>query len=113
MQVAGRGGLFVPCVAPGYDDERVRPWNSQNTRDREAGAYYDRAWRGAIDAGARAVGVTSFNEWHEGTQIEAAVPAAPARDGVPPYRDYGPDADFYLKKTASWVEAFARSRGNS
>ncbi|EGB09964.1 hypothetical protein AURANDRAFT_2525, partial [Aureococcus anophagefferens] len=100
---ARRGGSFVPCVSPGYDDTRVRPWNGANARSRDGGAYYDDEWRAAVASGARRVAVTSFNEWHEGTQIEAAVPAAPDRDGVPAYADYAPGgADFYLARTAAW-----------
>ena len=49
--IGERAELFVPCVAPGYDDLRVRPWNGANSRGREAGAYYDGAgrqlWRAA------------------------------------------------------------------
>ena len=107
-----RGGVFVPCVAPGYDDTRVRPWNAENSRDRDDGRYYERAWAAAIASGAERIAVTSFNEWHEGTQIEAAVKAAPTRPGVPPYADYGdrgPDA--YLAQTATNVAAFAAARG--
>ncbi|KAH8083362.1 glycoprotein endo-alpha-1,2-mannosidase-like protein [Aureococcus anophagefferens] len=42
---ARRGGSFVPCVSPGYDDTRVRPWNGANARSRDGGAYYDDEWR--------------------------------------------------------------------
>ena len=109
---SARGALFIPCVAPGYDDTRVRPWNGENARDRRDGAYYDASWQAAVDSGAARVAVTSFNEWHEGTQIEAAVPAAPTRPGVAAYLDYGPEApDFYIAKTAAWVAKFAAARG--
>jgi hypothetical protein len=33
-----------------------------------AGAYYESGWNAAANAHADIVGVTSFNEWHEGTQ---------------------------------------------
>jgi glycoprotein endo-alpha-1,2-mannosidase len=96
--------LFVPCVAPGYIDTRIRPWNGRNTRDRENGDYYDRAFQAAIDAGATRIGVTSFNEWHEGTQIEPAV-AMKAKDFR--YRDYAPrEPTWYLDRTAHWVGEF-------
>ena len=39
-------------------------------------------WRGAIRAAADVVTITSYNEWHEGTQIEPA-PAVGA-----PYESY-------------------------
>ena len=66
--------VCAPSVGPGYDarrgsdDPRVKP--------RRNGATYDAMWRAAIASGADRVTITSFNEWHEGTQIE---PAAPAR----------------------------------
>ena len=82
--------LFVPSVGPGYVDTRVRAWNSRNTKARRAGKYYEQAnknlvkkqislwceqaWSSAMGAAAKIVSVTSFNEWHEGTQIEPAVP---------------------------------------
>ena len=59
-RASAKGGLFVPCVAPGYDDLRVRPWNGANSRGREAGAYYDRSWRAALESGAARVAVTSL-----------------------------------------------------
>jgi glycoprotein endo-alpha-1,2-mannosidase len=93
--------LFVPCVAPGYIDTRIRPWNGVNTRDREHGAYYDRLWSAALDVSPALVGITSFNEWHEGTQIE---PAVPKRIADFTYLDYSPlPADYYLDRTAYWV----------
>jgi len=93
--------IFVPCVAPGYIDTRIRPWNGGNTRDREAGAYYDRSWTAALDVSPELVAITSFNEWHEGTQIEMATPKQ-----IPKftYLDYLPlPSDYYLTRTAYWV----------
>ena len=62
------------CRGPGYIDTRVRPWNTVTTRDRENGKYYTDMFRAAMESGASYIGITSFNEWHEGTQIEPAVP---------------------------------------
>ncbi len=98
--------LFIPCVAPGYNDLRIRPWNRKNLRGRENGAYYDRMFRAAIDVKPAAIGVTSFNEWHEGTQIEPAVSKT-----IPGYRyeDYGDrPADYYLTRTRYWSDKFRR-----
>lgn len=98
------GKLFVPCVAPGYIDTRIRPWNGVNTRDREGGAYYDRMWSAALGVAPALVGVTSFNEWHEGTQIE---PATPKQIPGFTYLNYEPQpADYYLERTAYWVNKF-------
>lgn len=98
--------LFIPSVGPGYIDDRVRPWNSQNTKMRKRGLYYASQFRAAIASGASVVSVTSFNEWHEGTQIEAAVPKS-----IPgfKYLDYSPEStDFYLRLTRQYVEEFAK-----
>ena len=62
------------------------------------------AWRTALGADAKIVSVTSFNEWHEGTQIEPAEPAQ-TRDKNFTYLSYEPeDPDFYLRETRHWVE---------
>ncbi len=93
--------IFIPCVAPGYIDTRIRPWNGVNTRDREAGAYYDRSWSAALAASPELFGITSFNEWHEGTQIERA---APKQSLGFTYLNYLPlPADYYLDRTAHWI----------
>jgi len=100
--------LFVPCVGPGYLDTRVRPWNAATTREREAGAYYDRQFAAAIAVDPPAIGITSFNEWHEGTQIEPAVPAV-ADTFV--YRDYRPlPPDGYLERTRAWTDRWRQTR---
>ncbi|KAJ1448548.1 hypothetical protein M885DRAFT_574187 [Pelagophyceae sp. CCMP2097] len=99
---------FVPCVSPGYDDVRVRPWNAANQRGRANGEYYDAMWRSALESGSRTVAITSFNEWHEGTQIEPSVPKKPRRQGVADYSDYLPNApNFFLDKTRKWIDKFA------
>ena len=89
--------LFVPSVGPGYDDTRVRPWNSRNTRLRRGGEYYINSIAKALAVNPKFVSVTSFNEWHEGTQIE---PATPKVDGTFEYKNYLPrDEYFYLSIT--------------
>ena len=104
------GLLFVPSCGPGYDDTRVRPWNGQNTQGRRGGAYYAEALDAAVAARADIVTLTSFNEWHEGTQIEPAAAAfTPERPGVTTYLAY-PSPEFYLTKTAAWVEKFVAAR---
>lgn len=96
--------LFIPCVAPGYIDTRIRPWNGGNTRGREQGAYYDREFEAAIAVGPEIIGITSFNEWHEGTQIE---PAAPKMVGDYTYQDYSSrEPAWYLDRTAHWVRRY-------
>lgn len=78
------GLAFVPCVGPGYDDTKIRPWNAVATRDRRDGATYADAWEAALGSAPAAVAVTSWNEWGEGTQIEAAVPRSVDVDALAP-----------------------------
>lgn len=103
------GKLFIPSVGPGYIDTRIRPTNLINTRDREGGAYYDRMFKAAIGVHPDVISITSFNEWHEGTQIE---PAVPKRVPGFTYLDYAPlTPDYYLKRTAFWVTQFNQLLG--
>jgi len=103
-----RGKLFVPAVGPGYDDTRVRPWNAHNVKDREGGGYYDRMWAGALQSRPHAISVTSYNEWGESTQIEAAVPYT-SPSGLAS-NDYSPETpDFYLRRTKHWVDKYRES----
>jgi len=99
------GLLFIPCAGPGYIDTRIRPWNGDNTKARELGAYYERQFAAAVASQPDLIGITSFNEWHEGTQIE---PAIPKRIQGYEYEDYGEGVDpwFYLGKTRELVERF-------
>lgn len=67
-----RGLRMIPHVLPGYDDTRLRG-PDRVTLPRRGGAFYRDFWRLA----AEFVGpdqpflvVTSFNEWHEGTELE-------------------------------------------
>ncbi len=91
--------LFIPCIGPGYDDTRIRPWNDVNRRDRDRGEYYYAMFVETHRIQPPFIGITSFNEWHEGTQIESA--GAMSIEGYK-YLDYSPvEHDFYLHKTRS------------
>jgi glycoprotein endo-alpha-1,2-mannosidase len=156
-RAASLGLTFVPCVGPGYDDTRIRPWNAAHTRPRAGGQYYRRMWDAALAAASTAtaataagikeagdanaggaasgaaaarpqsyplmVGVTSYNEFGEGTQVEAVVPRgidvaalAPAglalnatlrsalglRDEYENYLPHGPG--YYMELTAEYSQ---------
>ena len=95
--------LFIPSVGPGYIDTAVRPWNGANTQDRRNGEYYQENFLEAINSGADVISITSYNEWHEGTQIEPAVQKLK-------YLDYLPNPpEFYLHKTKELVLAYETS----
>lgn len=96
--------LFVPSVGPGYVDTRVRPWNKMNTKHRSDGDYYERSLQAAVKVKPDLISLTSFNEWHEGTQIERAVPKTFNNYA---YLDYGPEGpNKYLLQTQKWAKIF-------
>lgn len=100
--------IFIPSVGPGYIDTRIRPWNNSTTRDRANGQYYDNMYQKAINTGAKYISITSFNEWHEGSQIE---PATPYSSSAFTYLDYGSlSPDYYLDRTAYWVDKFVKEK---
>jgi len=68
----GADRIWVATVMPGYNDVKIRP-GSGFAKDREGGAYYERAWQAAIDSDPRWIVINSFNEWPEGSFIEPSV----------------------------------------
>uniref|UniRef100_A0A8D0C8B8 Glycoprotein endo-alpha-1,2-mannosidase n=1 Tax=Salvator merianae TaxID=96440 RepID=A0A8D0C8B8_SALMN len=100
--------LFIPSVGPGYIDTSIRPWNSHNTRNRINGKYYETALSAAMLVRPEIISITSFNEWHEGTQIEKAVPK---RTGKTTYLDYQPHKpNIYLELTQKWSEKYSKEK---
>ncbi len=100
--------IFIPSFGPGYNDLRVRPWNTVNEKPRRDGEYFKEMAQTAVrtrvslrggggGGGGGIVSLTSFNEWHEGTQIESAIPKV---IGAYTYTNYEPNSpDFYLQLT--------------
>uniref|UniRef100_A0A1A8I748 Mannosidase, endo-alpha-like n=1 Tax=Nothobranchius kuhntae TaxID=321403 RepID=A0A1A8I748_NOTKU len=100
--------LFIPSVGPGYVDTAVRPWNNHNTRNRVNGRYYETSLQAALSVRPEIVTITSFNQWHEGTQIERAVPK---KTSTHVYLDYQPNQpDHYLRLTRQWAESFNKEK---
>ena len=102
------GLLCAPSVGPGYDARRAT--TDGRVKVRHEGRRYDGMWSGALRADADLVTITSYNEWHEGTQIE---PAHGDRTGYESYEGAwglsGPAAETaYLDRTAYWVHRFMR-----
>jgi hypothetical protein len=64
------GIACAPSVGPGYNAQRAT--TDHRARSRRAGKTYDGMWRAAIAADPERITITSYNEWHEGTQIEPA-----------------------------------------
>ena len=98
---------YVPCVIPGFSARRIG-YPENTWVPRKDGATYDEQWAAALDTGVEPamVAITSFNEWHEGTQIEPASVGAPNGRGES-YADYGALAPAgYFAKTREWVDLF-------
>lgn len=104
----GNNLLFIPSVGPGYIDTSIRPWNNHNTRNRVNGRYYETALQAALNVRPEIVTITSFNEWHEGTQIERAMPKKTVTRVYLDYQPHGPD--HYLELTRRWVEQFNKDK---
>jgi len=82
------GKLFAPTVIPGFDDREIR--TPGTLLKREDGGCYNRTWRAALGCDPDWVLVTSWNEWHEGSEIE-------------PSLENGTE---YLWLTAQWAKGF-------
>ncbi|HUK98155.1 MAG TPA: hypothetical protein VLV46_10900 [Gaiellaceae bacterium] len=102
--------LCAPSVGPGYDARRAD--GDTKLKPRRHGQTYDSMWRAAIAAHPDQVTITSFNEWHEGTEIEPAAPAGwhganryLGYDGA--YGLHGQAATTaYLDRTRYWSSVF-------
>jgi len=97
--------IYIPSVGPGYIDTRIRPWNEKNTKNRDSGKYYEMMYENAVNSNPDFISITSFNEWHEGTQIE---PSVSKKIGEYTYEDFGTDTDplFYIRKTKELIEKY-------
>ena len=74
VQTAGPGRIACVTIIPGYDDScqpaRKPP---RPITERHGGATYKVLWEEAIAANPDWVLITSWNEWHEGSEIEPSV----------------------------------------
>lgn len=86
------GRPFMPAVAPGFDDRTIR--EPGTVISRADGMTYDTTWRAALAVDPAWVLIASWNEWHEGSEIE-------------PSREHG---SRYLDVTRRWANRF---RGES
>ncbi|MDO8682444.1 MAG: NBR1-Ig-like domain-containing protein, partial [Armatimonadota bacterium] len=99
IDITNRGGVFSPVVTPGYDDTCGA--GGDLVMDRQNGATYDSRWTYAKNAAPEFISITSFNEWHESTQIEPA--QTKTVPGLRVYQDYGSlDPNYYLDRTMYW-----------
>ena len=78
--------LCLPSVGPGYD--AMRATGDKRIKPRRDGKTYDSMWRAAIHSKPDGVTITSYNEWHEGTQIEPARATPPGNAAKLSYESY-------------------------
>lgn len=84
--------VHAATIAPGYDDTIIR--RPRLVVDRANGSYYMGAWEMVMVSKPQWVLVTSWNEWHEGSEIE-------------PGLEFG---DLYLNLTALYYGLFESAR---
>jgi glycoprotein endo-alpha-1,2-mannosidase len=100
----------APSVGPGYNAGRAT--GDDRIRSRRNGKTYDGMWQAAIAAHADRVTITSYNEWHEGTQIEPAKKHPPelydayqSYEGA--YGKFGVASErAYIVRTTYWTRAY-------
>jgi hypothetical protein len=65
-------GKRISCVTviPGYDDTKLNRPGPRPTTDRHGGETYRVLWQEAVAAQPDWILITSWNEWHEGSEIE-------------------------------------------
>ena len=85
------GKIACITVIPGYDDTKIR--TPGINAERQDGKTYEVLWDEAIRADPDWVLITSWNEWHEGSEIE-------------PSWEYG---DQYIRATAQYTRRFKKS----
>ncbi|CAL8071400.1 unnamed protein product [Calicophoron daubneyi] len=94
---------FYPSIGPGYHDLSIRPWNRKTVVARSGGDKFYESYSAATKVTPSGLGITSFNEWHEGSQVEPAVP----KSGPHSYMDYSPfSPEFYLRLVRLFVNHF-------
>jgi len=64
----GQGAISCLTVIPGYDDTKIR--TPGLNAERHGGETYRALWEEAIATAPDWVLITSWNEWHEGSEIE-------------------------------------------
>lgn len=99
---------YIAGINPGFSAKRIGGETWTDTPRRDGETYQDR-WERMFEVGVEPalVAVTTFNEWHEGTQIEPAVPGMNRQVTTYPYLDYEPLApEAYLDLTREWSEVF-------
>jgi glycoprotein endo-alpha-1,2-mannosidase len=89
VELADRAGrISTLTLIPGYDDTKIR--KPGLAVERYEGQLYTAQWEEAVEADPHWILITSFNEWHEGSEVE-------------PSLEYGQQ---YLDLTAEFARRF-------
>ncbi len=93
VQIA-RNNAKISCITiiPGYDDTKIR--TPGINAERMDGETYRILWEQAIDANPDWVLITSWNEWHEGSEIEPS----------------WEHSDKYIRITGEYAERFKKTK---
>ena len=94
VAAAGTGKISTVTVIPGYDDSKLGRPPPRPVTDRWGGETYRVLWEEAVAAQPDYVLITSWNEWHEGSEIEPSV-------------EYG---SLFLDETARFARLFLAGR---
>jgi hypothetical protein len=70
---AGPSKISTVTVIPGYDDSKLGRPPPRPVTQRWGGETYRVLWQEAVAAAPDYVLITSWNEWHEGSEIEPSV----------------------------------------
>jgi glycoprotein endo-alpha-1,2-mannosidase len=73
VAAAAPGKISSVTVMPGCDDRELGHPGPRPVTERWGGEVYEALWREAIAARPDYVLITTWNEWHEGTELEASV----------------------------------------
>ncbi len=74
VAIAGDNRIACLTIIPGYDDSKLPDRKPPRPiTERHNGETYRALWEAAIEANPDWVLITSWNEWHEGSEIEPSV----------------------------------------
>jgi glycoprotein endo-alpha-1,2-mannosidase len=94
VETAGPNRIACVTVIPGYDDTTQGRPAPRPITERHDGKTYEAMWEEAIAANPDWVLITTWNEWHEGSEIEPSVE----------------DGDRALKATPGFAKKFLEVR---
>ena len=109
-----RSLMCVPVTSPGFQALRSSDGKNTTVVSRNNGSTYDAKWAGALTAQPDLITITSYNEWHEGSQIEPAKGGCMGNSCYLNYEGaYGLSGDAaanaYMARTRFWADQYHAS----